>query len=527
MESIMLANVTSAALLGVDAYLVQVEVDAANGLPCFNIVGLPDAAVKESRDRVKTAVLNSGLAFPANKRLTANLAPADMRKEGPSFDLPLALGVLAVLGEFPTEALEGCLFVGELSLDGSLRSVRGALSVALEARKRGVERLLLPEANAAEAAVVEGLRVIPLRDLTQALAWLNGEESVAPAKADLGALFQRHGRYPVDFSDVKGQAPVKRALEVAAAGGHNLLMIGPPGSGKTLLARNLPGILPDLSVDEALEVTKVYSASGLLQAGQSLVAQRPFRSPHHTVSGAGLVGGGSLPRAGEVSLAHLGVLFLDELPEFGRHSLEVLRQPLEDGQVCISRAQASLSFPARCMVAAAMNPCPCGHRGDPRKECSCTPQQIAYYLSRLSGPLMDRLDIQIPVPALAYEELAAPPKAEGSEAVRLRVNAARSRQQARLKAAASGIHCNALMGPREIQAHCAVDPAGQALLKLAVERLGLSARGFDRLLKVARTIADLDEAEKIQSKHLAEAIQYRSLDRSPSEVRQPEQKAAA
>jgi magnesium chelatase family protein len=355
----MLANVTSAALLGVDAYLVQVEVDAAGGLPCFNIVGLPDAAVKESRDRVKTAILNSGLDFPSNRRLTANLAPADMRKEGPCFDLPLAMGVLAVLGKFEVEALEGCLFVGELSLDGRVRPIRGALSMALEARKRGVERLLLPEANAAEAAVVEGLSVLPLRDLKQALAWLRGEESISPAKADLAALFQRHGRYPVDFSDVKGQAPVKRALEVAAAGGHNLLMIGPPGSGKTLLARNLPGILPDLSVDEALEVTKVYSASGLLASGQSLIALRPFRSPHHTVSGAGLVGGGTLPKAGEVSLAHLGVLFLDELPEFGRHSLEVLRQPLEDGTVCISRAQASLSFPAKCMVAAAMNPCGC------------------------------------------------------------------------------------------------------------------------------------------------------------------------
>lgn len=526
----MLANVTSAALLGVDAYLVQVEVDAANGLPCFNIVGLPDAAVKESRDRVKTAVLNSGLDFPSNRRLTANLAPADVRKEGPSFDLPLALGVLAVLGHFEPEALNGCVVAGELSLDGHLRPVRGALSMALEARKRGLERILLPEANAAEAAVVEGLAVLPMKDLNHCLAWLKGEQPVAPAKADLAALFQRHGRYPVDLSDVKGQAPVKRALEVAAAGGHNLLMIGPPGSGKTLLARNLPGILPDLSVDEALEVTKVYSASGLLAAGQSLIASRPFRSPHHTVSGAGLVGGGTLPRAGEVSLAHLGVLFLDELPEFGRHSLEVLRQPLEDGQVTISRACASLQFPAKCMVAAAMNPCPCGHRGDPRKACICTPLQVAQYLSRLSGPLMDRLDIQIHVPALAFDELAAPPKSETSEAVRQRVNAARKVQQERLKSAESGLHCNAQMGPREIQAHCVVDAAGQGLLKLAVDRLGLSARGFDRLLKVARTIADLEGSEGIKSKHLAEAVQYRSLDRqAPAEgpgVRQTEHASA-
>lgn len=522
----MLATVCSAALLGVDAYLVQVEVDAANGLPCFNIVGLPDAAVKESRDRVKTAVLNSGLDFPSNKRLTANLAPADIRKEGPSFDLPLALGVLAALGRVPAEALKHCLFTGELSLDGSLRPVRGALSMALEARKRGVKRFLLPAANAAEAAVVEGLSVIPLESLGDAVAWLTGEKSLEPFRADLGSLFRRHARYPVDLADVKGQAPVKRALEVAAAGGHNLLMIGPPGSGKTLLARNLPTILPDLSVDEALEVTKVWSASGLLPAGQSLIASRPFRSPHHTVSSAGLVGGGPVPRAGEVSLAHLGVLFLDELPEFGRHSLEVLRQPLEDGTVCISRAQASLSFPAKCMVAAAMNPCPCGHRGDPRKDCVCSPQQIANYLSRLSGPLMDRLDIQIHVPALAYDELAAPPRSESSAAVRRRVNAARKIQQERLRSAESGLHCNAQMGPREIQAHCAVDASAQAMLKLAVERLGLSARGFDRLLKVARTIADLDGSVGIQSHHLAEAIQYRSLDRTPVEVHRPEQKAA-
>ena len=511
----MLSQVNSAALMGVDAYRVQVEVDAASGLPCFNIVGLPDAAVKESRDRVKAAVLNSGLDFPANRRLTANLAPADIRKEGPSFDLPLALGVLQALNNFDSARLEGSLFTGELSLDGSLRGVRGVLSMALEARRCGLKRILVPEANAAEAAVVEGLDVLPLKSLSQAVAWLRGQEVILPAKADLQALFHQHRHYPVDLSDVKGQAHVKRALEVAAAGGHNLLMIGPPGSGKTLLARNLPSILPDLSVEEALEVTKVYSASGGLAPGQSLIAARPFRAPHHTVSGAGLVGGGSMPRPGEVSLSHLGVLFLDELPEFGRHTLEVLRQPLEDGHVSISRAQATLAFPARCMVAAAMNPCPCGHLGDPRKACICSSQQIATYLSRISGPLLDRLDIQINVPALAFDDMAAPPRSEPSENVRVRVNAARLRQQARLKSAQSHLHCNAQMGPREIQTHCSVNADGQALLRTAVERLGLSARGFDRLLKVARTIADLEDQPSILVRHLAEAIQYRSLDRHP------------
>jgi magnesium chelatase family protein len=509
----MLSQVTSAALMGVDAYQVQVEVDQASGLPCFNIVGLPDAAVKESRDRVKTAVLNSGLEFPTNRRLTANLAPADVRKEGPSFDLPLALGVLAAMRSIDPARLEGSLFTGELSLDGGLRPVRGVLSMALEARRLGLRRLCVPQANAAEAAVVEGLEVLPLRSLKQAVEWLEGGPAPEPAKADLGALFSRHRSYPVDLADVKGQVHVKRALEVAAAGGHNLLMIGPPGSGKTLLARILPSILPDLSCDEALEVTKVHSVSGLLPSGQSLVATRPFRAPHHTVSSAGLVGGGSMPRPGEASLAHLGVLFLDELPEFGRHALEVLRQPLEDGFVTISRAQASLSYPAKCMVAAAMNPCPCGHRGDPRHECTCTPLQVANYLHRLSGPLMDRLDLQVGVPALNFSELAAPPNSESSETVRGRVNAARQRQARRLKSRSSGLHCNAQMGPREIREHCPVDADGQGLLKAAVDRLGLSARGFDRLLKVARTIADLEDAPSILVRHLAEAIQYRSLER--------------
>ena len=425
--------------------------------PCFNIVGLPDAVVKESRDRVKTAVLNSGLEFPSNRRLTANLAPADVRKEGPSFDLPLALGVLAAMRCIDPVRLEGSLFTGELSLDGALRPVRGVLSMALEARRLGLRRLCVPQANAAEAAVVEGLEVLPLRSLKQAVEWLEGGPAPEPARTDLGALFHRHRSYPVDLADVKGQAHVKRALEVAAAGGHNLLMIGPPGSGKTLLARTLATILPDLSCDEALEVTKVHSVSGLLSPGQSLVATRPFRAPHHTVSSAGLVGGGSVPRPGEASLAHLGVLFLDELPEFGRSTLEVLRQPLEDGVVSISRAQASLSFPARCMVAAAMNPCPCGHRGDPRHECTCTPvRRSPTTCTAFPGPLMDRLDLAGGRARPQLRRAGRPANSESSEAVRGRVNAARQRQARRLKSKSSGLHCNAQMGPREIREHCAL-----------------------------------------------------------------------
>ena len=511
----MLSIVTSATIQGIAAMLVQVEVYAAGGIPAFNIVGLPDAAVKEARDRVKSAIINCGLGFPPNRRLTANLAPADLKKEGPGFDLPLAIGVLVATGYLPGEKLAGTVMLGELSLDGGLRSVRGVLPMALKAREAGCVRLLLPEVNAAEASVVEGLQVLPCRSLADAAAWLQDDLELAPARADLAALFEQHQHYAVDLADVKGQAHVKRALEVAAAGGHNLLMVGPPGSGKTLLARNLPSILPQLSVEEALEITKVYSVAGLLQGGQSLVATRPFRAPHHTVSSAGLVGGGSQPRAGEVSMAHLGVLFLDELPEFGRTTLEVLRQPLEDGVVTISRAASSLTYPARCMVAAAMNPCPCGHLGDPRKACTCTPLQVSSYLARLSGPLLDRMDIQVQVPALAYEDLASKSTAEPSSAVRDRVNAARTRQTARLRSLASPAHCNAQMGPREIRVACALDSAGEKLLKLAVDRLGLSARGFDRLLKVARTVADLEGAANVTPQHLSEAIQYRALDRQP------------
>ena len=513
----MVAKVYSSAVLGVDAYEVEVEVDAAHGLPSFNVVGLPDAAVKESRDRVKTAILNSGLEFPTNKRLTANLAPADTRKEGPAFDLPLALGVLLSLGALDAERLADACFSGELSLDGSLRPVRGALPMAVEARRRGRRCLVLPAANAPEAAVVEGLQVLGAESLAQVVSYLQGEIELPQAQVDLEAALSAPGQGEVDFCDVKGQAHVKRALEVAAAGGHNLLMIGPPGSGKSLLARCLPGILPSLSLEESIEVTKVHSVAGLLPPGQALVPARPFRLPHHTISHAGLIGGGSNPRPGEVSLAHHGLLFLDELPEFGKSVLEVLRQPLEDGRVTISRASGSLTYPARCMLAAAMNPCPCGHLGDTRKPCVCSPKQIALYLARLSGPLLDRIDIHIEVPSLAFDDMAASESAEPSSAVRKRVQAARQVQEQRFSQGAARrprqAHCNAQMGPRAIKAHCKLDKQGVSMLRAAVERLGLSARAYDRILKVARTIADLEHSEAIGVQHLSEAIQYRTLDR--------------
>lgn len=503
----MLARVRSAAVLGLQAYPVDVEVDVGVGLPAFAIVGLPDAAVQEAKERVRAAIRNSNYEVPARK-ITINLAPADVRKAGPAFDLPMAIGILAATRQIRAPAPNGTMLVGELSLDGGLRPVAGLLSILLGARSRGTRALIVPQPNAEEAALVEGLQIHPAASLTQVIAHLEGSSPI-PALRAVPLAAAASPPDDVDFNDVRGQDHAKRAMEIAAAGGHNALLVGPPGSGKTMLACRLPTILPPLTWDEVIEVTQVYSVAGLLQgSGPRLV--RPFRSPHHTSSTAALIGGGPGPRPGEVSLAHRGVLFLDELPEFHRDVLEVLRQPLEDRVITVARVQSTVTFPAAFMLVAAMNPCPCGHRGDGQQECLCTPGQIARYLNRISGPLLDRIDLHVEVPRVLPAELTSAPAGESSTEIRARVLRARAIEQARLGGAAS---CNAEMTPRQLRWHCRLGEEEKAFLRRAVERLRLSARVYDRVLRLARTIADLEGNEGITAAHLAEAIQYRAFDR--------------
>ena len=506
----MLAKVLSSAVIGIDAFLVEVEVDITSGLPTFTTVGLPEASVKESKERVKSAISNSGYTFP-DDRITVNLAPAHIKKEGTGFDLPIALGILTATQIISQNIISKYLVLGELSLDGRIKPVKGSLPMALAAKSAGYEGIIVPYDNGREASVVAEITVLPVKTLSQLVGFFRGFTKIKPERTDISQIFNYGNTFEVDFSEVKGQEHVKRSLEVAAAGGHNLIMIGPPGSGKTMLAKRVSTILPPITFEEAIETTKIFSVIGMLPKDEALITKRPFRSPHHTISDAGLIGGGHIPRPGEVSLAHNGVLFLDELSEFKKHVLEVLRQPLEDLQVTISRAALTLTYPSSFMLIAAMNPCPCGYFSDPKHECRCTYPQIHRYRSKISGPLMDRIDIHVEVPAVPYRDLVGESDSESSEIIGARVTAARARQFERFKR--TKIYCNAQMINRHIKKHCRIDEVSCDLLESAIDKLGLSARAYNRILKIARTIADLADASDISVDHVAEAVQYRSLDR--------------
>jgi magnesium chelatase family protein len=506
----MLAKLSAFALVGIDAVRVEVEVDTAAGLPKTILVGLPELAVRESVHRIERALVNLGYQRPAGRTII-NLAPADLKKDAGAFDLPIALGMLVATGQLLPEQLREFATVGELALDGNLRPVKGALSMAMAARDLGIRKLLVPAVNAREAAVVAEVAVFGANSLSEAMGILSGQLEAEPMAVQLEDLATRLNHYDIDFADVRGQEFAKRALVVAAAGGHNVLMIGSPGSGKTMLSRRLPTILPPLTPAESLETTRIYSATGRLNPGEALLATRPFRAPHHTISDAGMVGGGSTPAPGEISLAHHGVLFLDELPEFNRRSLEVLRQPLEEGKVTISRALHSTTFPASFILVAAMNPCPCGYLGDPKHGCKCPPMQVERYMSRISGPLLDRIDLHIEVPAVPFQELAA--SADGTSSATMREQVNRAREVQRRRFGADSNRLNSRMSSRQLRKHCILDEQGQALLKTAMEELGLSARAHDRILRVARTIADLAGSAEIRPEHVSEAINYRTLDR--------------